>query len=348
MRLLTRALLPLAALLAACTPYPYWPPYYYGYPGNIGVSWTFAGASCAQTPAVTQVRVSVPSDPAPIRPDTFTCLAGNPPGQLVVYNFAPGSYEVDLVGLDASGATIWSGSGTVTVIANTTVPITIDLQPAGGNNTIANLSWAFGTTVGSYFPPCTASSSSDPDRVDSVALYVDGATSAAQTYDCSQGTDGGQVSTPSLDAGQHSLQLVAYQAALPYPFAQSQPVTVTLSNSAPASESLTLDWLVGGVGVAWTYPSADACTSGAVASVTAGFLGSGSAGYTVAGWPCTTAVAPFERLPAVTGGRTYLLSVTAFGGPPSPILYSGTASVVIEPGHFYDGTSATLVTVPLN
>ena len=48
------ALFPLAAALAAgCYPTYYYgppPPPYSGYPGNIYVSWTFAGASCAQTP----------------------------------------------------------------------------------------------------------------------------------------------------------------------------------------------------------------------------------------------------------------------------------------------------------
>jgi len=349
MRLPARPLLLCAALVAGCYPAPYYgpPPPPGGATGNIGVSWTFAGKTCAQTPVV-QVQVSIPSDPAPIQPDTFACSAGDPPGQLVIYGYVPGSYVVQLVGLDAGGNTIWTGSGTANVIANSNVALSIDLQPAGGSNAVANLSWAFAPTVGSYFPPCTASSSTDADRIDSVALYVDGANSPAATYDCSQGTGAGQASTPTLTPGSHTLQLVAYQAGLSDSFAQTQPVAVTISSSGPVSQSFTFDWLVGGVGVAWSYPNPNACAPGKVASVTVGFSGPGNAGYSVGGWSCVSAVAPFKRLPALAGGTTYALTVNALGGPPSPVLFSGTGTTVIEPGHFYDGTTATVVTIPLN
>lgn len=350
MRLGTPTLLLFSALVAGC----YYPPPYYGppppnsAPGNIAVSWTFAGASCAQTLAVVQVRVSTPSDPTPIQPDTFACSVGDPPGQLVIYGYVPGSYVVQLVGLDSSGNTIWTGSGTANVVAYSTVSLTIDLQPAGGGNAVVNLSWAFAPTVGSYFPPCTTSASTDPDRLDSVALYVDGAATPAATYDCSQGTGAGQVSTPTLTPGSHSLQLVGYQTGLSYSFAETQAVQVTISSSGPVSQSFTFDWLVGGAGVAWTYPVTTACDPGRVAAVTVAFLGPGSSGYSVAGWPCASAVAPFKRLPAVAGGTSYALTVNALGGPPSPVLYSGTGTTMIQPGRFYDGTSATVVTVPLN
>ncbi len=352
------ALVPLAATLAAgCTGTYYGPPYYPGYPGgypgNIAVSWTFAGNSCAQTPGVVQVRISVPSDSVPIYPNTFACPVGTPPGALVIYSYAPGSYLVNLVGLDANGNVIWSGSGTATVVSNQTTAILIDLQPAGASNAVAYLSWGFAPAVGSYYPPCTASGNPDPDRMDSVALYVDGATTSAQTYDCSQGTAGGQVTTPSLTPGPHTLQLTAYQAGLSYAFAQTQPVAVTITANNPTSQSFTFAWQVGGIGVAWTYPDPDACTTGGVMSVTAGFTGAGSSGYTVTGWPCATAVAPFKRLAAVpTGGAAgvpYALSVNALGAPPSPVLFSGTVPVVtIQPGTFYDGTSATVVGVTLH
>lgn len=348
MRFLARTVFVLAILGAGCTgPYYYPPPY--GQPGNIAVSWTFSGGSCANTPAVVRVQISVPSDPTPIQPNTFPCSAGDPPGQLVVYNYAPGSYGVNLVGLDANGNIIWTGSGTANVVAGTTVSIAIDLKPASGSNAIANLSWTFAPAVGTYFPPCTAAGASDPDRIDTVALYVDGANTQAATYDCSQGTGAGQVATPALSPGAHTLQLVAYQTGLPYSFAQTDAVPVTVTSGTPVAQAFTFNWLVGGVGVAWTYPSATACTPGGVASVTVGFQASGNMNYAVAGWPCPTAVAPFKRLPAADAGTTYAITLNAFGGgSPSPVLYSGTGTTVISPGHFYDGTAATVVSVPLN
>jgi hypothetical protein len=338
------ALVPMLAVTVGCVPYYYGPPRY-GFPGNIYVSWTFAGASCAQTPGVTQVTVSI-LNTAPIIPNTFACQVGSPPGQLAIYNFNPGSYLVSLAGLDATGNVIWSGSATVVVNGN--VSTLINLLPTTAPANGVSLSWTFAAAVGSFFPPCTALGDPDPDRIDSVALYVDGATNPAQTYDCIQGSGAAQVSAPSLSPGSHSLQLVGYQAGLSYNFTQSQPVTVNVVANTPSSQAFTLNWLVGGTGVSWTYPTADACAS-SVASVTASFSGTGGSGYSVAGYPCETSVAIFKRLAAPAGSVSYALAVSALGAPPTaPVLYSGTVpSVNVQPGHFYDGTSSTTVSVPL-
>jgi hypothetical protein len=323
------------------------PPPYYGYPGNIYVNWTFAGAGCATAGNVATVTVTIPNT-TPIIPNVFSCVVGNPPNYLAIYNFSPGSYVVNLTAQSASGTVLFTGSATVVVNGN--VYQTIDLQPVGNT---AFLSWTFAPAVGTYVPPCTSASDTNPDRIDSVALYVDSASSAAQTYDCSQGINGAQVSTPVLSPGSHTLQLVAYQTGIAEPFAQTAPVNVSFSGSTPTAQTLTFNWLVGGVGVAWTYPSgSNACTSGGVASVTATFTGAG--GYGLSGNTCNAPVVPFERLPAVTAsgaaGVSYALDVKALGAPPAAaVLYSGGASapVVIQPGHFYDGTTATLVTVRL-
>lgn len=333
------------------------PPPYYGYPGNIYLAWTFNGAGCSQTPMVSQVMVSVANDPVPIVPNTFACQVGNPPpNQLVIYNYNPGSYLVSLSGLDASGNVIWFGGRTVVVNGN--VSATIDLQPVATGTTFAYLSWNFATAVGSAFPPCTglAEQNPDPDRIDSVALFVDGSNDVAQTYACSTGFGPGQVSTPFLSAGDHSLQLVAYQAGISYAFAQTEPVTVNFDANTPTSQTFTLNWLVGGVGAAWRYPNPNACSAAGIASVTATFSGAADAGYGVSGYPCQPdgGVAPFKHLPAVTttgpGGVPYALTVDALGAPPSsPILFDGTLqNVTIQPGHFYDGTASTVVTVPLH
>ena len=243
---LARLLVPLSLVLTAGCPvyyYPPFPPSPVSFPGNIAVSWTFAGNTCSQPPLVAQVRVST-SDVIPIQPNTFGCSVGILPNQLVLYQFVPGTYIVYLVGLDNTGNTIWTGSGTVSVLANQTTSTAIDLQPAGGSNSTAYLSWSFAPTLGSDAPPCTALGNPDPDRMDTVALYVDGATAAAQTYGCSQGLGTQQVVTPSLSAGPHTLRLVAGQSGVSYPFAQTQPVSVTIGNS-PTSQTFTFAWPVG-------------------------------------------------------------------------------------------------------
>ena len=78
-------------------------------------------------PGVAQVLVSVLNDPLPIVPNTFACQVGSPPNQLVIYNYAPGTYIVSLSGLDVSGNVIWSGSSTVVVNGN--VATVVNMQP---------------------------------------------------------------------------------------------------------------------------------------------------------------------------------------------------------------------------
>ena len=149
------------------------------------------------------------------------------------------------------------------------------------------------------------------------------------------------MSTPSLAPGSHSLQLVAFQTGLSYPFAQSSQVTVNFVANTPATQAFTLDWLVGGIGVTWTYPNTTPCST--VSSVSATFDG----GYSMSS-TCGPVVVPFKRLPATTA-VSYQLTVDALGtGNPAPVVYSGTQSAVtVQPGIFYDPT-ATVVTVPLN
>jgi hypothetical protein len=314
------------------------------------LNWTFAGTGCASAANVATVTVDIPNTTPILPTNVFSCAVGDarvsPPNYLQITNFSPGSYVVNLTAKSVSGTVLFTG--TATVVVNGDVYQTIDTQPVGNT---ALLSWTFAPAVGTYVPPCTNASDTNPDRIDSVALYVDGASSAAQTYDCSQGTNGAQVSIPALSAGSHTLQLVAYQAGIADPFAQSTPVSVSFSGSGPSAQTLTLNWLVGGIGVAWTYPSSNVCSSGGVASVTVTFTGPG--GYALSGNLCNAPVVPFERLPAVTAsgadGVSYKLNVSALNAPPaSLIVYSGSVSVVtIQPGRFYDGTTATLVTVPL-
>jgi hypothetical protein len=326
-----------AAAVSGCT---YYPP-----PGNMYLSWTFAGASCAAVPNVVSVTVDIPNDPVPITPNVFPCSAGNPPSVLIVYDFVPGNYVVNLSARDASGAVIYAGSATLVV--NGDVYATLDLQA-----TAPLLSWSFApaTGIASAIPPCTAFQDPDPDRIDSVALYVDGAATQAIIYDCIQGVGGSQVAAPALAPGSHLLQLVGYQEGIPDAFVQSAPVSVNFG--AATSQAFTFEWLVGGIGVTWTYPDPNACTSGAVASVSATFAGPG--GYGLSGFPCTTPVAVFKTLPGVTAtgasGVNYALGVSAYGPPPGlPLVYTGTVDPVpILPGIFYDGTLATAVDVPLN
>jgi hypothetical protein len=338
----------LAALVAAASTGCVWtssPPPFYGYPGNIYLSWSFSGASCAQTAAVASVTVTIPNDPVPIVPNVFPCSAGDPPGALAIYNFNPGSYTVTATAQDVNGTVIFTGS--TTVVVNGDVYATVNLAPSGSGNGVAYLSWVFDAPVGTYYPPCTASTSTDPDRMDAVALYVDGANTVAQIYDCAAGSGTAQVTTPNLTPGTHTVQLVAYQQGVADGFAQTDPVQVTVVANNPTAQTLSFHWMVGGVGVAWTYPSgAMNCASNGVASVTVSFGGTG--GYDTSGNACATAVVPFKRLPA-TAAVTYPLSVAAYGSPPAAPLYSGSVpAVTIRPGYFYDGTTATLVTVPLN
>jgi len=231
--------------------------------GSMTVSWTFGGGSCSGA-AVQQIRIAIAGEP--LSQDTFDCLSG-----LATFNdFYPGNYVVTVQGLDADQAVTWQGTKSVRLDGDTSVMV--DLQPVSQDNAVAYLSWTFAPATGQA-PQCGAG-----QRLDSVAIYVDSAATNLG-YACGDGLGTNQVVTPYLAPGDHIVQLVAYNAAENQTaFAQTDPVTIHFETGRAVSQSLTMNWQVGGLAVAWgAFPDLQSyqsnpnqplsCTSGPASAI---------------------------------------------------------------------------------
>jgi len=318
--------------------------------GAMTVSWSFGGGSCSGA-AVQQVRIAISGEP--LSQDTFDCLSG-----LATFtDFYPGTYVVTVQGLDADQAVTWSGTKSVQL--NGDASVMVDLQPLSQENAVAYLSWTFAPATGQA-PQCGAG-----QRLDSVAIYVDNATTNLG-YACGDGLGNNQVVTPYLAPGDHTIQLAAYNAAENQTaFAQTDPVVIHFETGRAVSQTLTMQWKVGGLAVTWgAYPDLQSyqsnpnqplsCTSGpasAIATVSV-FLAdptSPSNGTQFNGYTCASG-ALLDNAPA----GQWLPFVAAYDGasPPNVLYFQDDKNVpqtvTIVAGHFYSPQDLqTQVFVPL-
>jgi hypothetical protein len=108
---------------------------------NIGLFWTFGGQTCAQTPLVDHVNMTIGGTT-----NSFPCPSA---AGAVSQNYSAGSYNFQLVALDAAGTTtLYQSSGTATVDGVNSVTINSDMQSmvtaTGTGN--AEIDFTFGTS----------------------------------------------------------------------------------------------------------------------------------------------------------------------------------------------------------
>ena len=206
--------------------------------GSIAVAWRFDGSSCTNA-GIEQVRIAIAGET--LNPDTFDCTSG-----VVSFdNLFNGTYAVVVQGLNAiTGEALWSGTGTAVVHDGDTA-VTVVMEPQSPDNTVAYLSWTFDPATG-QFPQCGMG-----QRLDSVGIFIDNQDSNL-VYNCSDGANSRLAASPYLAAGDHTIQLVAFNAAdNQIAFAESDPVTITFAPGNAPNEIFTFHWNVGGVRISY-------------------------------------------------------------------------------------------------
>jgi hypothetical protein len=167
-----------------------------GQPGNVTLLWTIVNGRCADAPQVKSIEISIPGESLH-NGGIYACNTEGVDG-MVLHNFRPGTYNYSIKALDYSRRVIYEGSGRFTVNGN--VRESIDLTPGG--RTYALVSW--------YFPP--NSSSSNPSclqaNVTSMKASIDGG--EWLSVECTSGMSSEGVPSPFLEAGAHTISLVAY------------------------------------------------------------------------------------------------------------------------------------------
>jgi hypothetical protein len=229
---------------------------------NITVAWNFGGGSCSGA-GVVQVQIAISGEVLP--QDTFDCRSG-----LVTFTeFYDGTYAVTVQGLDSTGAVTWTGSAQATVKGDTSVSVT--LSPVSGQNAINYFSWTFQLATGDpgQIPGCGTG-----QRLDSVALYVDGDFNNGYAYHCGDGLGSNVVISPYLTPGQHQLQFVAFDSTENVTsFAQSDALTVNFVTGSATTQTFTLLWKVGGLAVGYApYANAGAYPNSPVQCATSGIV----------------------------------------------------------------------------
>jgi hypothetical protein len=312
--------------------------------GSIAVTWRFDGSSCTNA-GVEQVRIAIAGET--LNPDTFDCASG----VVSFNNFFNGTYAVVVQGLNAiTGEALWSGTATA-VVNNGDTAVTVTLEPLSPDNTVAYLSWGFDPATGQV-PQCGVG-----QRLDSVGIFIDNQDSNL-VYNCGDGLNPKLAATPYLPAGDHTLQLVAFNSTdNQIAFAETDPVTVTFAPGQAPNEILTFHWNVGGLRVTYApyssvsnYPNSPLpCPSG-ITDVDV-FLDvpgdpNNPSNQSFPGWTCSSGATIDNAFPG-----TWAPFVSAFGG--QTLLFfqdenSFPQQVTVTQARFFDPTdSSTQVFVPI-
>ncbi|HUJ26806.1 MAG TPA: hypothetical protein VLW85_12355 [Myxococcales bacterium] len=175
--------------------------------GDVTLSWTFNGQTCAQA-GITTVHVSADNqvilgtDDSPDLP----CTASNSVDGATIGPFPAGEHSFDLVGLDSGGTARYALNGfQLTVVAGQNTPGSPDLMPASPTTAEADLTWTFSAS-GSAPMSCTQAG------VTTVQIFLDpdangnGGTDQG-TFACHNGTVDG-ISLSPMPTGTHSFAIL--------------------------------------------------------------------------------------------------------------------------------------------
>jgi hypothetical protein len=215
------------------------------YSGNVQFTWSFAGLTCSSVPQVASVAITIPGEILENN-GVYPCLTNNYPG-IVLHDFLPATYSFTIQALDANGTVLYSASGGFSV--NGDVAVTVDLTPTAAAPSYAYLTWSFPPNSISANPTCSQAG------VDVVDVTID--QGQPQRYACSDGqTQPGALTVP-LNAGQHTITLVASSQAIGYPYYWLLRGVLQTTASTPVSAAYLLQWAVGGVSVQWQISGND-------------------------------------------------------------------------------------------
>jgi hypothetical protein len=226
-------------------------------PGDITFSWSFAGASCADAPEVSTVRVVIPGEILQ-NDGYFPCLVGGYPG-VVLHDFAPGTYSFQLEALSNTDQVLYVAAGTVTVDGD--VRATVDLTPYGVPSSWAYLTWRF---PGQSTPSCSAAG------VVNVDVKIDNG--SWRRYACALGITDPGAKSEFVDPGNHNIEVVALDAD-GYARFDFKGTLSTLSGN-PVGAQYNLAWAIGGASISWTLydgMTEKTCGSSGVTSMNVNF-----------------------------------------------------------------------------
>lgn len=201
-------------------------------PGDLTLSWSFGGRSCAQIPEVRSVVVSIPGEGLE-NGGVYSCRSGGFDG-IRLADFAPGFYSFSVRALGYASEELFSASGSFRIDGS--VSVGVDLLPVFGPNSYAYVFWSL-----------PGGQSCSQAGIETVVMSIDGG--AFESHRCEDGMYQPGVRTPMLSAGRHSIEIWALDDwGYDWFFAQSELETWV---AAPIAAEYSLRWSVGGVALSW-------------------------------------------------------------------------------------------------
>jgi hypothetical protein len=156
-------------------------------PGDITFHWSMEEYSCAETPDVRKVRVTIPGEVLENN-GIYDCENGAGFNGITLHNFRGGVYSYTIEALDAFNRPLYWATGTLEVDGNVDENVVLGWD----GSTYAYVSW---TDI-----DCT--------NIDRVYLVIDGYVPAAgDFFDCADGAFG--VATPRVEPGSHTIDIWA-------------------------------------------------------------------------------------------------------------------------------------------
>lgn len=217
-------------------------------PGDVTFEWNFGGRTCGDVSDVVTIKISIAGEVLANNGE-YPCLVGGYPG-VVLHNFDGQSYSYTIEALDYYGATLFAASGIFAVDGD--VRVIVNLHPVAGPNTNAFIGWRFPANQNSLAPTCAQAGVTEVDvRIDNGGWV---------TYPCASGFDPEAVLIEGLTAGQHTIEIEAFNSAS-YRYNRFAGTLTTTIGSSVFVE-YTLPWVIGGTAVNWSLPSSNSCYSG--------------------------------------------------------------------------------------
>lgn len=299
-------------------------------PGDVTMTWSFAGLNCSQVPQVRSVRVSIPGETL-LNDGVYPCTVNRYPG-IVLHDFLPGSYSYAVEAQGYSDEGLYMAAGTFFVNGDTRV--SIDLTPTGSPSSYAYLAWQFPPNASSSSPDCALAG------VSRVEVIID--QDLRTVFDCDEGFRAPGAKSPFLLPGLHSIEIGAMDETGYRYYSYSGELETF--GGAPVAAEYQLQWAVGGTAVTWRLANGFSCSQAGLQTMYINFQDSyGNLVYGQYGDPqsCDSAPIVYDFLQP---GR-YRVFIQGEG--PTGIRYLSDAQsapvVSVVAGRFVGSAGATLV-----
>jgi len=205
-----------------------------GSSGDIAFTWTFSGRQCFEVPEVTQVNIQMPGQTLQNN-GNYGCLNANTAG-IKLQNFAAGTYNYTISGLNSQGTVIYQATGKVTVNGDVSAPV--DLLPTSNATGSVYVTWTLpaGTPVTCQY-------------IAAVDIAVDNGT--PQSVSCAAGGTTPGVLLQNLTVGRHNIDISARDSNGLFYYRAINSFDVFAGGAT--TQQFSLAWIVGSAPVKWTF-----------------------------------------------------------------------------------------------